>query len=212
MCVITVKPKNKKIEPDDLLNMWYSNPDGAGLAIIHGSQSEIIKGFFCPDDLLKVVNKHTDKTVVVHFRLATCGLIDDKMTHPFIISSDLSECTATEIKTDKPVLIHNGIISGYGNKEISDTAEFTHKVLSKLDNIADMRKILQLTGCKYTLIHAGRVKFIGQFTKFKGLYVSNTHFDFKNYNKWGFDNEDSMFAGKKCNSSKYKRNKYSFLS
>lgn len=183
MCVIAIKPRNKKINYKTAKKMWDSNPDGAGIAC-HLSKTTIIsKGYMDFKDLWLDLNNMQDLLLVVHFRLATHGDKNQAMTHPFVISSDLAESTKCYTETEKPVIVHNGIITGYGNQIISDTSDFILRVLSKFDTVQDMKGVLGLTNSKFVVMHENKLHLIGKFEKYKGLTVSNTNFE------WGYDDE-----------------------
>lgn len=53
---------------------------------------------------------------LIHFRISTSGLIDGDNTHPHRVRDDM-------------VMAHNGHITGYGDKEKSDTLEFVELIL-----------------------------------------------------------------------------------
>ena len=62
----------------------------------------------------------TTSPMLIHFRIATHGKVELDNCHPFKLNNRM-------------VLIHNGIISGYGDKEKkSDTRDYIDKVLSKI--------------------------------------------------------------------------------
>lgn len=89
------------------------------------------------------------------------------------------------------IVMHNGIISGFGNKKISDTAHFVTAVLSRLPQEPEIvKQVLLATGSKFLLIQKNKLYFIGQFQAFKGLQVSNTYFSLKDkstkFNCWTY--------------------------
>jgi predicted glutamine amidotransferase len=73
---------------------------------------EFLAAWDCVDE------KHV--TALLHFRIATHGTISEDNTHPFpVFQSQL-------------VMAHNGILTGFGGKDKSDTLDFVDTVISKL--------------------------------------------------------------------------------
>ena len=61
MCIIAVKPKNRKIDAkvmDILENCWVMNPDGAGLMLPTAEGVQISKGFMDWDELESYIEKN----------------------------------------------------------------------------------------------------------------------------------------------------------
>jgi len=178
MCVIAIKDKNTRISYKTVKSMYETNPDGAGIAILKENKTIILKGYMSLDLLWKDLKSLQNEDLIIHFRLATHGDCIEEFTHPFVVSSDIIECTSVSIETDKRVLVHNGIISNFGSKELSDTVDFTTRILSKIESIEDSIKILELTGSKFVLIDnlAKDFHLVGDFHNYKGLLVSNLYF------------------------------------
>ena len=177
MCVIVYKPKNVKISENTIQDMWLSNPDGAGFVVFQKGKLTVSKGYLDIESFKYDLEHVKDYSLGIHFRYATHGAVTNEMTHPFIISKDIKEASETFIDTDKPVLLHNGIITGFGNDKISDTADYVTNVLAHMPSIQVMKKLLHTTGSKYLLAHNGKIHFIGKFEQYKGLQVSNTYWD-----------------------------------
>ena len=128
MC-IAILNNGKKLSRQELSNCWVSNDDGAGLLYVDNG---VLKAFKQPNhdgfnvagaDFNKFVNEydrvyamsqHSKMPVLLHFRIATHGL-DPAYLHPFFVSDNVG-------------LIHNGIIYGYGTRDVSDTAEFANEL------------------------------------------------------------------------------------
>lgn len=186
MCVIAIKPRKVKIDYKTVIEMYDSNPHGAGLAVVCEGATYISKGYESAKNLWEDLKSLQNELLVIHFRWATHGIICPEMTHPFIVDEDINVCTQVEGETHLPVIVHNGVIAKYGNDEISDTADFITAALSRMPDIDNMKKLLELTRSKFALIHDGKIHRVGEFKKYRGLKVSNTdfisRFDFKNYN------------------------------
>jgi|GEM_PF-3377383 len=179
MCVIVYKPAGIKIKESTLKKMWDANKDGAGLAYFNEDVSITIeKGFMTLEDLSDALEPLTDKTIALHFRLATHGKVNPHQTHPFAVSTNVVDSKAYfSNKTFKSVIFHNGIIDEFGTKKISDTLHFVSNVLARIPDTATRLKLLGITDSKYILMENGYFYNIGKFEKFEGLEVSNTYFD-----------------------------------
>lgn len=181
MCVIAIKRKKTHINYDTVVDMFDTNPDGAGFAIVEHNKITISKGYNKIAPFWDAIKNYQDEYLVLHFRIATHGLITPAMCHPFIITKDIADTCITEAETTEPVLFHNGTISGFGNKQISDTAEYANTVLPYIPDIKTKLRLLDHTDAKFVLIENNQVHRVGQFYKYKGLTVSNTYFIKKTY-------------------------------
>ena len=171
MCVIIVKPKNVEIKYPDLWAAWSYNPDGAGLAYYDRGKIIVQKGFMEIDDFWNVLKKLKNKKVVLHLRYATHGKVNKHQTHPFAIVDSVNGAkSATDIQA---ALFHNGIVSNFGNDQISDTIDFTVKVLAEISKLSTRLKVLRLVGSKWALLQNGKVHLVGKFEKYRGLKCSN---------------------------------------
>lgn len=116
---------------------WYNNPDGAGIAYVENDEVKIIKEMRSPDRLYqhyKALRQHNPLPMIVHFRIATSGLVDKENCHPFDIRPGLA-------------MAHNGILENvHASATASDTRVFISEVLAGLpedflDNEAIQRLI-----------------------------------------------------------------------
>jgi predicted glutamine amidotransferase len=125
MCIAILNIDTTPIAESALYNSWIYNDDGAGLMWAHNGKLFTQK---FPNDFTQEsfdafykryleVRSLTDLPIGLHFRIATHGMSTEYL-HPFNIS-------------DNVAIMHNGIISGFGTREVSDTAEFA-QVLSML--------------------------------------------------------------------------------
>ena len=121
MCIAIYKPEGKVIPVETLKECYRANPDGAGFMFAENKRLHIEKGFFNFDSFYKAYQEHENKQTVLHFRIKTHGKIDTTNCHPFAVNSSLA-------------FVHNGIISGFGDANHSDTIGFNHGVLQPLVN------------------------------------------------------------------------------
>jgi len=127
MCIAVYKPEGKVLSLATLKECYTSNPDGAGFMYAENKKLHIEKGFFSFQTFYDAFKKHENKQAVVHFRIKTHGKIDTANCHPFAVNNAIG-------------FVHNGVISGYGDADFSDTVRFNEKILrplvSKWGNLA----------------------------------------------------------------------------
>lgn len=181
MCVIAYKAPDVKIKEETARDMFKDNSDGAGFCVVHGAKISVYKGYFKFKDLWHDLEQVQDLAVAMHFRKATHGVTNDKMCHPFIVDANEEIATQIEVVTDKPVLFHNGILSHYGDKEISDTLDFVMSTLAPIPDEASRLKLLVSLFGKFLYIEDGQPWYCGVFEEHEGLRVSNTFF----VRRWG---------------------------
>lgn len=125
MCIAILKPKGKSLDKNLLMTCSENNPDGCGFAYLDDNSGDIIiNKFMLFEDFWKEYSKiQKNHTTLVHFRIATHGKVELQNCHPFKLNS-------------KMVLIHNGIISGYGSRidNVSDTKDFIEKVIGNISH------------------------------------------------------------------------------
>lgn len=188
MCIAIIKPKRLNLPTYDLLeNCWDNNPHGAGISFNHNEQILIFKGLMTfknfKDKLNELNEKYNlkNKTVFLHFRIATHGGTNKEMTHPFPLTSNIDYLKASNLITDFAV-IHNGIIDLTNEaKHISDTALFIQKYLydftfydNWFSNSNTINLIEKLIGSKMAIMNkAGEFIKTNGFHEFKGIYYSN---------------------------------------
>jgi hypothetical protein len=124
MCLIVVQPKGVAGMPEDeFRDAWRGNHDGAGLMFVRNGKLEFWKPFWklrhfwkAYEDAQELATGH----VVLHFRLATGGKLDELNTHPHIL-------------LDGEVgMAHNGILDAYTDPNRSDTVIWAQEVFSKV--------------------------------------------------------------------------------
>lgn len=104
-------------------NCWESNPHGGGLAYVDDGQVKILKEMDSVSHLYRQysdIRKYNKLPMIIHFRVATSGDVDENNCHPFEVMPGL-------------VMAHNGIIEHVDtDPQTSDTRAFISQVLSKL--------------------------------------------------------------------------------
>ena len=186
MCIIAIKPKNKKMFDENVIRtMFYNNPDGAGYMYYDYSQKCVVikKGFMSVKALLASLNeKNLDNTnVVLHFRIGTSGKNNALNCHPYPIYQKNALNCATNIG-----MAHNGILSDYvpgKTSEINDTQVFIQKVLSNLkkgfqydtDKLALINELIGTNKLAF-LDNKNKVTTIGNFINDGGYIYSNTSY------------------------------------
>lgn len=206
MCVIAVKEKGVDFPSwETLENCYKNNSDGAGFMYVHKGKVKIMKGFMSFKSLeiaLKKVKKTIDvknTPMVFHFRISTQGKIDGKNCHPFPITSNIDDITATRITTDVG-LAHNGVISLTSSyrRDIpySDTVLFvrdyasliidnpqyykSEKNVTLLDRLADSKLAI--------LSNDGHIELIGKFEETEdGMKYSNSSYQPRNFGFYSYD-------------------------
>ena len=189
MCVICYKPMGVQFpSKTKIKTMFKNNPNGAGFMYSDGKNVYIKKGLMTIGEFNAELNKvrsHTEYPFVLHFRITTNGGTSKGLTHPFPLSTDFKELTATSVTTDIGIA-HNGIIpmTDYANKGVSDTAEFIRRYLTRLihsetDIDGDILDIIEACiESKLAILTASAdVHLIGKFVQDgNGVYYSNTSY------------------------------------
>ena len=122
MCIAIYRPTGKPLSKNTLFNCWENNPDGAGFMWAEDGVLHIEKGFMKFKHLWKAIRSHLldkDRTLVIHFRIATSGKVDYDNCHPHLINDGLA-------------FVHNGIIYELNDdKTKCDTVRFA-EILAQL--------------------------------------------------------------------------------
>lgn len=174
MCLIIHKPAGRKVPSDVLSSAMLLNRDGVGIMYAEDGRI-IIERSLSASLLTKRLPQLKAREVIVHFRMRTHGSIDLDNTHPFEV-------------TDGVAMVHNGILSDYGDEKVSDTRDFNAGVLRPLlsthpdiyndppfgdaleDYIGPNNKILMLRS-------DGTVWSLNRHTgvEYNGVWLSNTY-------------------------------------
>jgi hypothetical protein len=123
MCIICVKPAGVDIKKAVLKTCFENNPHGAGIALPSIDNKKVIveKGFFSFNHFWQRYKFYStfNKSMLIHFRVATSGKIDKKNCHPWVIDS-------------AHAFVHNGNVQkqiGLQDDDYSDTALFVKHIL-----------------------------------------------------------------------------------
>jgi predicted glutamine amidotransferase len=138
MCIAILNTKGT-ISKKTFKTCWINNPDGGGLAYSDKGKVKTVKELKCFKQLYKsyldIRQAQPDANILIHFRIATHGKINETNCHPFKVNSNLA-------------FIHNGMIYGKGleiSSEFSDTYLFNQVILKKLpQNFIKNEAILKL--------------------------------------------------------------------
>ena len=217
MCVIAIQPKGNVISKQELQNCWDNNGHGGGIMYADNGKIIVKKEMKSFDKFYEYVQEGSklDSSVVIHFRIATSGGINEYNCHPFKIHKNLYFC-------------HNGILDinvPQGSKE-NDTQIFNNILMKPLPynfykNQAIMN-VLEFTigfGNKFVFLDDKGDYFIlnekaGEWSE-DGAWFSNT--SYKKAKSYGYssyfnsDWEDGWY-GNKVSSGKttYKYSKDEF--
>lgn len=108
---------------------FENNPHGCGYTFNRNNINYIYKGFMTLKELIDSLNKtkpSQSESVMIHFRVASIGSVKKSNCHPFIMSTNYSEMQELTLKTNLPILVHNGTFKHFNDKknDYSDTMQF----------------------------------------------------------------------------------------
>lgn len=161
MC-IAILNKSSMLEESVFENSFENNPDGCGMAyIIHGKvrithNMTSWKSLYDEYQLVRPLTKHP---ILIHFRIGTSGVKDERNLHPFMVTKDMA-------------LIHNGMVS-YSpiEKDKSDTWHFVEFLktlknpysLLNSDSLEFQMLSAIISGSKMCLLHKdGRYSILNE--------------------------------------------------
>ena len=189
MCIAINSPKGTEPTKKALKESFNNNPHGGGFAyakdgfIIVKKGYELFKDFY--EDYKKANIQNINK--LIHFRIKTSGKINYENCHPFYVTTNL-------------VMIHNGIISNFGNSEVSDTREFISMVLKPiilkhginiLNNETFVNTVSEIIGNSKLVFldNKGNTYYINKDLghKNKGIWYSND--SYMSYTKYTINNQ-----------------------
>lgn len=122
MCIVILNTKGE-LDWNTFENCWANNPDGAGIAYVEDGTLKIIKEMESPEQLFLLyhdIRQENSLPMVIHFRIATSGRVNEDNCHPFEVFPGLA-------------MAHNGIIENVrATKKTSDTRIFIAEILQRL--------------------------------------------------------------------------------
>lgn len=211
MCIIVIKPENTPMPDTETLRICFeNNRDGAGFMFATGKTVQLRKGFMEWDAFeraIRALGDMTERTVVMHFRIATHGKVQPSCCHPFPVSSDMEKLEATGC-SDTLCAAHNGIIQNMETTDrVSDTMAYISSILAPLRRAVpslvyneDALEVVERTlGSKMVLLDAsGQFATIGSFIEQGGVLYSNNSFarstySFRSYAS-AWDDYDSVYG------------------
>lgn len=127
MCLIIAKRHDGIVTDLELEIGFVDNPNGAGFAYVNNNDRVVIcKPYTNLTKLTKAIRRvesqYPDSPILIHFRLATSGLVDSLNAHPMYVTKDLA-------------FAHNGIFSSFrllAENDRSDTYTFNQLVLKPI--------------------------------------------------------------------------------
>ena len=196
MCVICCKPANVEMPKDEYIeNMWFRNPDGAGLMYMLNGRVHIAKGFMdfssFKEELEELRAEHDLAKIpmVMHFRITTHGGTKPENCHPFPISDSVGMLSKLRQTTDIGVA-HNGIIDITPRKGISDTMEYIISQLYPLSKACPkfyndkwlMKMVSNAIDSKMAFLTSlGDIYTLGAFQEEDGIKYSNNSYKVPGY-------------------------------
>ena len=162
MCLLVTLAPGTKWRENEHAEAAKSNPDGCGVAWVHGGQLRVRRSLNRIDLVYDMLRAHVDSPRVLHYRLATSGLASD--LHPFRIAG-------------KYVLAHNGVLSAFmdctdDTRSRSDTKRLAQALYGLVRDGVDLHEgssvwnLLDVGGHVYgnkfaVMDRAGRISRIG---------------------------------------------------
>lgn len=134
MC-IAILNNSDKLSRETLNNSWNNNPEGAGLLWATAGKVHTFKTYKRKELIKRYyqLREEIATPIVLHFRIATSGHEKYTNLHPFAVNSALA-------------FVHNGILTGLGNKQHSDTYQFNEKLQTLPSNFIESATMRELIG------------------------------------------------------------------
>jgi len=139
MCVIIIKQKGREVLESTLQNSATINPDGLGIVWLDDFSLE-----YYESEEWEVLK--TERPYIAHFRYATVGKVCRENMHPFMCGKNRDE-----------LLMQNGTIHGFGNKDMTDT-EHLAITLGDIDR-KDWSKTLSKYNSRFVTINMKKKSF-----------------------------------------------------
>lgn len=194
MCIIAIQPIGTKIKENILRNCWESNNDGAGIMYVENGKIIVQRELHNFNEFMRI-KRNADRiggNIVIHFRIATSGGINEKNLHPFKINESIYFCHNGILDIDVPI-----------NSPINDTQIFNNYFMKGLPvDFVNNNAIMQLL--EYSIGDRNKFVFLdssGQFHVLNeragkwdnGIWYSNE--SYKRYPTYGYSkyNKKSIF-------------------
>lgn len=131
MCVIARVPEGTKVPMSYIDNMWNRNSHGAGIGFIDQNNNVQIEKSMKLKEYKKlyreISKEHSNRDMLLHFRIATLGTVCLENTHPFKVNKNT-------------IMAHNGMLpeffepTGKAKKlDLSDTRYFVDYFMKFVD-------------------------------------------------------------------------------
>ena len=225
MCVICYVPENTYLPKKSTIKaMWDKNPHGAGV-MYKNANNEVFykKGYFDFDEFYEELVEISKRAVemAIHCRIATSGGINQEMCHPFNLTSDVEEIKEhSGYKCDKPIVMHNGVISIEPKYDLNYTCTYIIDTLVPIykndptfmfnqNTIMDIED--EIGSSKLLIMSIYPTKMIGHWKKDDdGCYYSNLYFKPYDYTRYDYSR---YFTNRKTAKTKivYGRNSNGYL-
>ena len=126
MCVIIHKPADIIIPPEKIESAWENNKDGFGVTFDDRGQFNIRKFLTKePDEINKFLEELKGCDTMLHLRFKTKGSVDRTNLHPFTVLTKKNDGANLQF-------YHNGTLSSFGDKDISDTNDFNETIVKPM--------------------------------------------------------------------------------
>jgi len=182
MCVILVCPPKIRPAAATLYACHDANPHGAGLAWREGGKVKWLKNLGPGKLMLKLKELPKDEEIVIHFRWASVGGVDERLCHPFPVTPRAQVSLSGSADA---VLFQNGTWGGYEDALIRlsektgqslPTRPMSDTRAAALLVHATQPDVLQRLPGKWAYMGASETKLYGEWQTWGGMRVSNTYF------------------------------------
>lgn len=218
MCIAITNVASATITEKQFNNSWQVNPDGFGMAYLSKGtiviEKEMNSAKLAYERYLKAKKSNPKSNFLLHFRIATSGVINKANCHPFKVNNTLA-------------FIHNGMIDTKTCANHSDTYYFNELILKKLPknwmkNEAMIELIEVYIGySKLCFLDTENNIFIinehlGEYDKEGNWYSNNSHVDkiiqpykpYKGNQVTWYKKETNVVKCEMCNAKDAKYNLY----
>ena len=187
MC-IAILNKTELLSKETIKTCWMNNPDGGGLIFTDGKKLQTFKELKNVDKFYQKyrdIRTKTNYPIVLHFRIATSGKVNEANCHPFNVNNKLS-------------FVHNGMIDINHCNNYSDTYYFNLLLSSLPDKFLGNEAIKELLSA-----YIGHSKLI--FLNNEGQYtLINEEFGhWDDFGNWFSNHSYKPYQAKKKSKKEY---------